>query len=134
MTYFVSKTFSFCYGHRLPGDNGRCSHLHGHSAKATVTLACDRLDEHGMVYHFDKLKETIGKWIAETLDHKLLLSQHDPVTETLRRAGEEFFAMPASPTAENIARLIFIEAARLDLSVVKVDVRESDTAMATFSK
>ena len=37
--YRVSKSVSFCYGHRLLNYQGKCQHLHGHNARAVITLA-----------------------------------------------------------------------------------------------
>ena len=131
--FTVSKTFSFCYGHRLMGDEGKCRHLHGHAAKATFTLGKDDLDEMGMVVHFDRLKEGIGGWIDENLDHAMLLCEADPATKMLANAGERFFPMKANPTAENIARLLYDMAKGLELPVISVEVCESDTARACYS-
>lgn len=129
----VSKTFSFCYAHRLPGDEGRCRHLHGHTARATVTFS-GPLDDQGMVVHFDRIKATIGRWIAENLDHTLLLGKDDPLVKLLHDAGERVHAMPSNPTAENIAQLLFERAKRFDLPVVAVEVWESETAKATYTQ
>ena len=132
--YSVSKTFDFCYGHRLRGDEGKCRHLHGHTGKATFTLTTDDLDDHGMVFHFDRLKETIGKWISENLDHTLLLHKDDPIADSLRSGGERFREMDANPTAENIARMLFEKANSFELPVTRVEVWESETSKASFGK
>lgn len=132
--YTVSKTFTFCYGHRLLGDEGRCRHLHGHTGQVTFTLGSDKLDERGMVFHFDRLKETIGGWISENLDHTMLLKRDDPVAEAMRQGGERFMEMDANPTAENIARMLFDKAKGFDLPVMSVEVWESETSRATYSK
>ncbi|MBN1282582.1 MAG: 6-carboxytetrahydropterin synthase [Proteobacteria bacterium] len=132
--FTISKTFSFCYGHRLLGDPGRCRHLHGHTARATLTLASSSLDEHGMVLHFDRLKETIGRWIEENLDHCMLLCERDPAAACLRDAGERFMEMKENPTAENIARMLFERSKSFNLPVIRVDVWESDTAKASYGK
>ncbi len=131
--YTVSKTFSFCYGHRLLRDAGRCRHLHGHTAAATFTLGSRALDAQGMVVHFDRLKETVGRWISENLDHTLLLCREDPLAAALTAAGERFRELDQNPTAENIARLLFDSAAGFDLPVVSVEVWESETAKAVYS-
>ena len=36
--YRISKQISFCYGHRLLEHAGKCRHLHGHNARAVITL------------------------------------------------------------------------------------------------
>jgi len=133
VTFTVSKTFTFCYGHRLMGDPGRCRYLHGHTGRATFTLASNSLDERGMVVHFDRLKETLGSWITENLDHSMLLCEGDPAAKALVDAGERFFPMKDNPTAENIARMLYETAKGFDLPVASVEVWESESSKATFS-
>lgn len=130
--YSISKTFTFCYGHRLVGDRGRCRNLHGHTAKATFTLDGNELDKNGMILHFDDLKGTIGKWITDNMDHTLLLSKDDPITKTLEDAGERIFALPFNPTAENLARMLFEKAREFGLPVARVEIWESETAHACY--
>ena len=132
--YTVSKTFSFCYGHRLVRDDGKCRHLHGHTAKAAIVLAREELDARGMVFHFDRLKETIGRWIAENLDHKLLIAEGDPLAVVLESAGEKFLKVKENPTAENIARMLFEAAEKFSLPVKRVEVWESETSKACYER
>ncbi len=132
--FTVTKTFPFCYGHRLLHDEGKCRHLHGHTGKATFTLGSEKLDKNGMVFHFDRLKETIGHWIGENLDHTLLLHRDDPIAEALRQNGERFYEMEFNPTAENIAAMLLDTSRGFDLPVVKVEVWESETSKATCER
>lgn len=132
--YTVSKTFSFCYGHRLLGDKGKCRHLHGHSARVVIILEGKDLDSQGMVCHFDRLKETVGAWIAENLDHMMILCEGDPLIVALGKLGECFKTVPFDPTAENIARMIFEIAEGQGLPVKRVEVWESETAKASFER
>lgn len=131
--YTVSKTFSFCYGHRLMDDTGRCRHLHGHTARATIILSSERLNNSGMVCHFDRLKETIGAWISNNIDHTLLLSKQDPLVKMLGDAGEKLLALPFNPTAENIAHILFDKTKEFGLPVQQVEVWESETSKATYA-
>ena len=131
--YTVSKTFSFCYGHRLVGEHTKCRHLHGHTAKVTISLRQEKLDEKGMVVHFAKLKETIGKWIDDEIDHTMLLSENDPIKEMLAKSGERFLLLPFSPTAENLARYIFEKTKEFGFPVEQVELWESENAKAMYS-
>jgi len=66
----VTKKFSFCYGHRLPGYDGKCADFHGHNAEVEVEIA--GWDENGyptMVIDFSKLKAIVNGLLLE-LDHK----------------------------------------------------------------
>jgi len=132
--FSISKSFSFCYGHRLLGDKGKCKNLHGHTAKIVVHLESKNLDDKGMVCHFDNLKETIGKWIEENLDHAMLLSKEDPTAKVLKEMGERIFMMDGNPTAENIAKLVHDQARSKKLPVARVEIWESETAKAVFGE
>ena len=84
----VSKDITFCYGHRLLNYDGKCQYLHGHNGRAVITLETPHLDDLGMVVDFSKLKQVIGSWIDQTLDHKMLLHKDDPALPILRQLGE----------------------------------------------
>jgi 6-pyruvoyltetrahydropterin/6-carboxytetrahydropterin synthase len=132
--YSVSKTFSFCYGHRLLNDPGKCGGLHGHTAKAAVVIEADELDKLGMVCHFDRLKDKVGKWIEENLDHRMLLAEGDPLAKLLKDQGENVVILAGNPTAENIARMVFDETTAAGLPVSRVEIWESPTSKATFTQ
>lgn len=130
--YRVTKELAFCYGHRLLEYAGKCRHLHGHNGKAVVTLEAPALDRLGMVVDFGEVKRVLGRWIDDTLDHKMLLHHHDPLVPELRARGEAFVTLDANPTAEAIAKLIFDHAAAAGLPVVEVTLWETDTSFATY--
>lgn len=131
--YKVSKTFSFCYGHRLLNDSGKCRHLHGHSARATFILGSEKLDEMDMVCHFDRLKETVGNWISDNIDHTMILSVTDPIAAALKDMGERIYCIEGNPTAENIARMLFNVGMEFKLPLIGVEVWESDTSKAEIT-
>lgn len=128
----VTKELSFCYGHRLLNHNGKCRNLHGHNGKAAITVEAEGLDSLGMVVDFGQLKETVGRWIDETLDHKMLLHRDDPVIPELERLGEPFVRLDVNPTAENLARLIFDFTRNAGFTVVDVTLWESENSSATY--
>lgn len=69
--FSVSREFSFSYGHRLYRYDGRCRRLHGHNALVMIEILEEGLDEQGMAMDFVKVKSTVGKWIDESLDHRV---------------------------------------------------------------
>jgi 6-pyruvoyltetrahydropterin/6-carboxytetrahydropterin synthase len=131
--FSVTRELSFCYGHRLLNYAGKCRNLHGHNGRAVITLAAAKLDELGMVMDFTRLKEVVGSWIDETLDHKMLLHRDDPVLPFLRQQGEPVFVLEVNPTAENIARLIFEYSASQGFPVVEVRLWETESCFAAYS-
>ena len=132
MSYSVTKLISFCYGHRLLRYDGKCKHLHGHNGRAEITVRMGKLDERGMVIDFGDIKKTIGSFIDEELDHKILLCKDDPLIPKLKELREPHFVMEENPTAENIAKLIFESARKLKLPVVSVKLWETDTSFAVY--
>jgi 6-pyruvoyltetrahydropterin/6-carboxytetrahydropterin synthase len=128
----VTRQISFCYGHRLLNYDGKCRHLHGHNGRAVLTLESARLNELGMVVDFTRIKQVVGRWIDEALDHKMLLHKDDPALPALRQLGEPVFVMDVNPTAENIARLIYDYATGQGLPVVEVQLWETDTCHAGY--
>lgn len=128
----VTKELFFCYGHRLLNYDGKCRNLHGHNGKAVIVAEGADLDELGMVVDFTKLKRTVGRWIDDTLDHKMLLHRDDPIIPELIRLGEPFVPLSVNPTAENLARLIFDYAKSQGIGVVEVTLWESEHSSATY--
>lgn len=130
--YRISKSISFCYGHRLLNYDGKCKHLHGHNARAVIILEQEELDERGMLVDFKDIKDVVKKWVDAELDHNMLLCKDDPILPVLREAGERFFLMDDNPTAENIAKLIYEFVAAADYPVIDVSIWETDTCYASY--
>lgn len=130
--YHVTKTITFCYGHRLLNYTGKCRYLHGHNGRAEIELSSTRLDARGMVRDFGEIKRSLQAWIDRELDHKMLLHHRDPVLPLLRQRGEPVFVMKENPTAEAIARLIFDYTASQGFPVTMVRLWETDSSVATY--
>lgn len=132
----VTKEIHFCYGHRLLNYAGKCRNLHGHNGKAVLTFEADRLDPLGMVVDFSEIKRSVGRWIDDNLDHRMILHCDDPVLPELRRLGEPVVVVEVNPTAENIARLIYERARTLaaarGVRVTEVTLWETENSYATF--
>ncbi len=130
--YRVTKEIRFCYGHRLLNYAGKCRYLHGHNGRAFITLEAAELDQLGMVCDFGAIKQDVGRWIDEHLDHKMILCRQDPVLPLLTQLGEPVYVLEENPTAEAIARLLFEQARRLGYPVVEVTLWETETSYATY--
>jgi 6-pyruvoyltetrahydropterin/6-carboxytetrahydropterin synthase len=128
----VTREFEFCFGHRLMNYDGKCRNIHGHNGKACVTLEADSLDRLGMVVDFVEMKRVIGTWIDATLDHTLLLQKDDPLVKALQASGEKVLAMDASPTTENMAKLIYEYVKSKGLPVLEVTMWETPYSFATY--
>jgi 6-pyruvoyltetrahydropterin/6-carboxytetrahydropterin synthase len=134
LMFQVTKEIWFCYGHRLLNYNGKCANLHGHNGKAVITLETPTLDDLGMVVDFTVVKQLIGKWIDDHLDHKMLLHKDDPIIPELVRLGEKFVTLDVNPTAENLAKMIYDQAVKQKLPVTEVTLWETENSFATYRR
>ena len=129
----VTKELAFCFGHRLMHYPGKCRQLHGHNARAVVTVAGSELDSNGMLTDFSGLRRSIGAWIDATLDHKLVLHKDDPLLPVLREMGDPVLALDDHPTTENLAKFIFEHVQREGYAVTEVTLWETPTSYATYT-
>lgn len=121
----ITKEFKFEAAHYLPGYDGSCSVLHGHSYKLAVSVTGPIDAESGMVLDFSKLKLVVNEEIIFVLDHTYL--------NDCKLAD-----FPSSnPTAENMvswmgARLspLFVG---MGLELVMLRLWETDTSFATWT-
>lgn len=87
-----------------------------------------------MVINFFDIRKTIGAWINENLDHKMILSEKDPLVKLLKKAGEPVVVAKENPTAEMLAKWIFQAAKRMKLPVSKVTLWENQDSFAVFQE
>ena len=118
--YELTIKSHFDAAHALRGYPGECRLLHGHTWDIEVTVAAAELDEIGIVYDFKLLKDDLNA-VLDTYDHAYL-NEIEPFTEL-------------SPTAENLARVIYARLAETvdtRVRVVEVAVWESPIAKLTY--
>jgi 6-pyruvoyltetrahydropterin/6-carboxytetrahydropterin synthase len=130
--YRVTQQIDFCYGHRLLNYEGKCKDLHGHNGRAVISLEGEKLDERGMLVDFTDIKRVVRGWINDELDHRMILHQDDPLLPLLVSHRQPVYAIPANPTAENIARLIFDYAQGQGFPVVEVVLWETRNSRAAY--
>lgn len=123
----ISKSVTAEIGHRLLNYNGKCNRLHGHSYKFTVTVEGEIDQYSGMVMDFRDLKDRINS-IVRFWDHRMILQTGDPIISHINRSEIVVFDKP--PTAENMAKHLFVSLRSQGLSVVSVIVRETSTSTA----
>lgn len=112
---------------------GKCRHLHGHSARADITLESQTLNDQAMVMDFSKLKQIVGKYINDNLDHNLLLHEDDPLCQLLTEQDERFNSLPQHPTAEYIAQMIYEFCKTQNMPVIQVTLWETESANACYT-
>lgn len=139
----LSCTRRLCFeaGHRVFGHESKCANLHGHSYKVEIEASAPDLDELGRIIDFGALKEKVGGWIDEHLDHGFLIWFKDVAAQyalnTLPK--QKIYRMPYNPTAENIAKHLLEDICPLVLrdtgvSVTRVAVHETENCSAEASQ
>lgn len=122
--YRVGVTRRFDAAHRLEGHPGKCSQLHGHSWVVEAVLASKVTGQDGMVLDFEQAGGALSDAVA-SFDH-VCLNEVAPFDKE-------------APTAENVARVVFmrllerIERESWPVKLESVAVWESEGARATFS-
>jgi len=133
-----TRILAFDAAHRLVNHEGKCAHLHGH--RYTVEVECSPslpggpLDSIGRVLDFSVIKDVLGKWIDDRLDHGILVNEDDDELRTLLVSlGEtRVYCLPCNPTAENIAAEIMRVGQGMlsGVRLVRVRVWETPNAFA----
>ncbi|THG77600.1 6-carboxytetrahydropterin synthase [Pseudomonas sp. A-1] len=106
----IRKLFRFENAHIVRGcTSRRCSRsLHGHSYRVELLLEAHALDHGQMVYDFGLLKGGVRELI-DAFDHALSFWDGDDpeYIASCQRFSERWIALPVSPSAEQLARVIF---------------------------
>lgn len=87
MSWEITKSFDFCFGHRVwtqklnpelsCNSSCKCRHQHGHQGLINISLSGSELNNAGMVLDFVELS-WFKKWLDAVLDHKMILDYLDP--------------------------------------------------------
>jgi 6-pyruvoyltetrahydropterin/6-carboxytetrahydropterin synthase len=99
-------------GHRQWKDDGHCSYAHGYGRYIEFTFGCKKLDERGWVFDFGGLKE-IKKWLESQWDHRMLLSEEDPLLEDFlalhKKGGVDVnvIPLPYGPGIEDSCKYVY---------------------------
>ena len=136
-----TRRLEFDAGHRVVRHESKCRHVHGHRYRADITVSASDLDLLGRVIDFSVIKEKVGRWIDDNLDHCYIMHPKDPIGLQIEKAGSKVYKMPhaiSNPTAENIARLIAFEADHLlkdaEVEVIHVRLYETPNCWADWRK
>jgi len=116
--YAITKEFTFAAGHfleKLPFEH-KCSRLHGHNYSVIVELRSDSLNASDFVLDYDELRHSIGKWLDEHWDHRVLND-----------------VMSVNPSAENMAKVLYrIFKTLFPNLLYSVTVKETDKTTAKY--
>jgi 6-pyruvoyltetrahydropterin/6-carboxytetrahydropterin synthase len=113
MSWTLKVRDRFSAAHFLKEYKGKCEKVHGHTFHVEVAIAVRELDATGIGFDFAEIKKVLA---AALPDHALLND-----------------VFPFNPSAENIARHLFVELKKT-FPVRAVTVWESDDASATYAE
>lgn len=95
--------------HALPGHDGLCKNIHGHSYELLVTLIGEPISDpnspkFGMVIDFKDLKGIIKGLIVDELDHSLILRRdtENELLEMMKSNYDRIVLVDFQPTSENM--------------------------------
>lgn len=135
----VTREEEFEAAHLLPGYDGGCKNLHGHSYKIKVTVEGPQNKGWGMVLDFKNLKNIIKGIVP---DHKFLANKNDElsmrIVSLLKDNNLDYVLFDFDTTAENMvgyfAAKIQDELDQLydDVKVVKIRLWETTNSEATW--
>lgn len=146
MTITITRKFAFDAAHRVMRHESKCATLHGHryDIEVEVEAVSGELDSVGRVVDFGELKQKIGGWIDDNLDHTTIIGPDDrglidfcwnEHTEHGKRRPFVLFQGQGEPTAENIAAMLGHRVQMivgLAFKVVRVTVWETPNCEATW--
>lgn len=133
----LTKEFSFEMAHTLPGYDGLCREIHGHSYRLFVTVrglpvADVNNPKYGMVMDFGDLKRIVGLLIVDKYDHALVMrrtDQYEGVIAALQEHYQKVTLVPYQPTCENmVADFASVISAELPEGVELFSIKLHETA------
>ncbi|MEG0323549.1 MAG: 6-carboxytetrahydropterin synthase QueD [Raoultibacter sp.] len=119
-TYELTVKDHFDAAHALPGYDGPCRYLHGHTWDVEATIVGQHLDDVGILYDFKDIKRDLHA-ILENFDHRYI------------NDVKPFDVL--NPTAEHMARIIFFELEKTLpswISLKEIAVWESPQARVAY--
>lgn len=137
------KLDDFDAAHRVVGDyQGPCRNLHGHTYMLEVSISSNRLDSHGFVIDFSKVKQICNSWIKDNFDHAVLVSGIDvSLMDFVKNEQQKHYMIDSvkNTTAEVLSMVIFnkfnellADYAHISLDIVKL--YESESSCAIYQK
>ena len=135
-----TRRIKFDAGHRVHLHESKCRNAHGHQYIVFIYATAENLDKLGRVIDFSVLKDKFQGWIDDNWDHGFIYYEKDREMEAALNMikGQKKFALPYTPTAENIAiylhSVVSVEQMKdTGILISKVEVWETENAFATAS-
>lgn len=106
-----TRRLEFDAAHRILNHESKCKYLHGHRYVVEASFVAKELDDLGRVIDFGVIREVLGSWIDEHLDHNTILCKKDEKLgeKIAAETGQKIYYLNENPTAENIAKHLLEE-------------------------
>ena len=134
----VTKTIKFDAAHVLTNHQGLCKNLHGHTYRVDVSVAQAEGDASDMVMDFKDLKRVATEVVCERFDHAFIYNTESEgereIASVVERHGMRTAPIPFRSTAENLARLFYVELKKRIPGVASVKVWETQDSCAEYSE
>lgn len=139
----ITRHEEFETAHLLPGYDGGCGNLHGHTYKIEVTAEGPQDYDFDMVMDFKQLKQAIK---AVVPDHRFVYADGDKISEEIAKVLDlyniKYVRYPFYTTAENmvgyyaeaIESYIQNEFGLKNVKVVEVKLWETTNSYATWKR
>ena len=106
----LTKSFTFEMAHALPGHDGPCKHIHGHTYELFVTITGTPIEDPsspklGMIMDFKDIKSLVREAVTDEFDHALVI-RRDTAEMLKDSSGNVLFRRliltDYQPTTENL--------------------------------
>lgn len=111
--YVAVRRLEIDAAHRLLNHKGKCHELHGHRYVFEVACSAEQTDDVGVVIDFADVKRVVGGWLDEAWDHGYIHEHGDVIAATAEAEMFKTYCLDAPPTAENLARHLYVVATQL---------------------
>lgn len=134
----IQKEYKFYAAHRNEQLDDKCRNLHGHRYGVCCFFEVERHGAYTTLFaDFDRLIEPLLK---SQYDHAMLIHTADPfydcLVDFMQRSGEtlRLKKFPFPTTVENLAYMLFGEITDLGFRLERLEVRETDTSVISYSR
>lgn len=132
----VTKTVRFDAAHILTNHQGLCKNLHGHTYRVDVSVAQEDGAGGDMVIDFKDLKRIATETICDRFDHAFVYNTESAgereISAVVERHGMRTVAIPFRSTAENLAKMFFVDLREKVSGLVSVRVWETADSCAEY--
>lgn len=122
----IERRYRFYAAHRNPELNDKCARLHGHRYGVSVKMQLEPTKA-GVTMLFKDIDARLAP-IFDSLDHRTLLHDADPLCRYAEAMGGSAVFFPFATSAENLAAHLLEQCRRVIPGAVELALTETDSA------